>query len=100
VFATDTVTMPDNMVLHYQQKDAHGQWHTLSWKTGHASHPEDPEPLHALASRLGTDSESIVRLTAEHNDGGVFSGTEFNYINGVFARSTVRLPPGLTLRLG
>lgn len=100
VFATDSVPMPDNMVLHYQQKDADGRWHTLSWKTGHAQHPEDPEPLHALAARLGTDSESIVRLTAEHNDGEVFSGAEFSYINGVFARSRVLLPRALTLRLG
>ncbi len=100
VFATDNEPMPDNMVLHYQQKDSGGHWHTLSWKTGQASHPEDPEPLHALASRLGTDSESIIRLTAEHNDGGLFTGAEFGYINGVFARSAVLLPPGLTLWLG
>jgi len=100
VFATDNVTMPDNIVLRYQQKDVNGRWHTLSWETGHVRHPEDPEPLHALASRLGTDSESIVRLTAEHNDGGVFSGAEFDYINGVFARSAVLLPRGLTLLLG
>jgi hypothetical protein len=89
--------MPDNMVLTYQQKDAAGHWHTLSWKTGQASHPN--ESLHALASRLGTDSESILRLTAEHNDGGLFTSDEFGYINGVFARSTVLLPSGLTLRL-
>jgi hypothetical protein len=100
VFATDSVTMPDNMVLHYQQKDASGHWHTLSWETGHAHHPEDPEPLHTLASRLGTDSESIVRLTAEHNAGGLFTGAEFDYINAVFTRSTVLMPRGLTLLLG
>ncbi|SRR6266567_790583 len=100
VFATDNAIMPDNMLLHYQQKDANGHWHTLSWQTGHAQHPEDPESLHALASRLGTDSESIVRLTAEHNDGGHFSGAEFDYINGVFTRSTVLLPAGLTLQFG
>jgi hypothetical protein len=92
--------MPDGMVLHYRQQDANGQWQLLSWHTGHADHPEDPQPLHTLAAQLGTDSESIVRLTAEHNVGGVFSGTEFSYINGVFARSTVLLPPALTLRLG
>jgi hypothetical protein len=100
VFATDNVTMPDFMVLHYQQKDTSGQWHTLSWETGHLRHPEDPEPLHVLASRLGTDSESIVRLTAERSDGGAFSGAESGYINAVFARSSVLLPRGLTLLLG
>lgn len=100
VFATDTAAMPDGMVLHYQQKDANGHWQNLSWQTGHARHPEDPEPLHALAARLGTDSASIVRLTAEHNDGGLFTGTEFTYINGVFTRSAVLLPSGLTLRFG
>ncbi len=100
VFAADNVPMPDDMVLHYQRKDADGHWHTLSWQTGHAHHAADPEPLHALAARLGTDSESIIRLTAEHNDGEVFSGTEFNYINGVFTRSPVLLPRALTLRLG
>lgn len=100
VFATDNVPMPDNMVLHYQEKDAAGRWQTLSWQTGRAHHPQDPEPLHALAARLGTDSESIVRVTAEHNGGGVFSVAEFDYINGVFARSQVLLPRALTLHLG
>jgi hypothetical protein len=100
VFATDNEPMPDNMELHYQQKDANGRWQTLSWQTGKAHHPQDPEPLHALAARLGTDSESIVRVTAEHNCGEVFSRTEFDYINGVFARSPVLLPRALTLRLG
>jgi hypothetical protein len=96
VFGTDTVAMPDGMVLHYQ----HGNGQILSWETGHAFHAEDPQPLHALSTLLGTDSESIVRLTAEHNAGRVFSGTEFSYINGVFSRSKVLLPSRLTLWLG
>ena len=99
VFATDDVTMPDGMVLHYQEKDQGGHWHNFSWQTGAAQHPQDPEPLHALAAHLGTDSESIVRLTAEKNSGGGFTGPEFDYINGVFTRSQVLLPAGLTLRL-
>lgn len=99
VFAMDNVNMPDGMVLHYQQQTPEGQWQDFSWTTGHTSHPEDPEPLHALAQRLRTDSESIVRLTAEKNIDGVFDGQEFNYINGVFARNGAPLPRGLTLHL-
>ena len=86
--------------LHYQRKDASGHWRTLSWETGHAHHPEDPGPLRTLASWLGTDCEPIVWMTAERNTGVLFSGAEFDYINGVFTRGTVLLPRGLTLRLG
>jgi N-acetylmuramoyl-L-alanine amidase-like protein len=99
VFATDTVTMPDNMTLHYQQKDPDGTLHDQTWETGHAQHPEDPQPLSALAQLLGTDSESIVRLTAEMNAGKIFTGQEADYIDGVFSRSQVLLPAGLTLNM-
>jgi N-acetylmuramoyl-L-alanine amidase len=97
VFATDAVTMPDNVVLHYQEEWSSGKWRNYSWETGHARHPQDPQPLHSLAHLLGTDSESIVRLTAEKNSDGRFAKAEFDYINGVFLRSTVLLPPGITL---
>lgn len=99
VFAADNVNMPDNLVLHYQEKWSAGQWRNYSWETGHAYHPEDPQPLRALALHLGTDPESIVRLTAEKNPGGRFTGPESGYINGVFSRSNVLLPGGLTLHL-
>jgi hypothetical protein len=97
VFATDNVNMPDNLVLHYQEKQPAGGWHDFSWQTGNAQHPEDPQPLHTLAQHLGTDCESIIRLTVEKNADGTFSGAEFDYINGVFSRSRVMLPAGLTL---
>jgi hypothetical protein len=99
VFAVDSVNMPDNLVLHYQLKWSAGQWRDYSWETGHAYHPEDPQPLRALAVHLGTDSESIVRLTAEKSPGEIFTGPESDYINGVFSRSRVLLPAGLTLHL-
>jgi hypothetical protein len=99
VFATDRVNMPDGITLHYQEKGPDGKWRDFSWETGHADHPEDPEPLHTLALHLGTDAESIVRLTAEKNNGKVFTGPEFTYIDGVFSRSKVLLPRGLTLEL-
>jgi hypothetical protein len=99
VFATDTVNMPDGIVLHYQEKGADGVWRNFSWQTGADQHPQDPEPLSALAARLGTDSESIIRLTAEKNDKRAFTGPEYEYINGVFTRSEVLLPAGLTLQL-
>ena len=99
VFATDTLNLPDGIVLHYQEKGPDGRWHNLSWQTGAAQHPQDPEPLSALAAHLGTDSESIVRLTAEKNQTGKFTGVESDYINGVFTRSQALLPTGLTLHL-
>jgi N-acetylmuramoyl-L-alanine amidase len=34
VFATDTVDMPDGMVLHYQEKGTDGVWRNFSWQTG------------------------------------------------------------------
>jgi hypothetical protein len=97
VFATDNVNMPDNLVLHYQEKWSAGVWRDFSWQTGHAQHPEDPQPLHALAQHLGTDAESMIRLTAEKNADSMFTGAGFDYINGVFSRSQVILPAGLTL---
>lgn len=100
VFATDSVTMPDDIVLHYQQEWSAGKWRNFSWETGHTRHPQDPQSLHSLATFLRTDCESIVRLTAEKNSGERFTVTEFDYINGVFSRSRVLLPPGLTLSLG
>lgn len=99
VFATDTVTMPDGLVLHYQQPWSGGQPRDFTWQTGHANHPEDPQSLAALALLLAVDAESIVRLTAEKNPGKEFTGPEFDYINGVFSRSQVLLPAGLTLCL-
>lgn len=100
VFATDTVTMPDDLVLHYQEEWSSGKWRDYSWTTGHAHHPQDPQPLHSLASFLHTDPESIVRLTAEKNPSKRFTDAEFEYINGVFRRSRVLLPSGLILHLG
>jgi hypothetical protein len=99
VFATDNVNLPDNLVLHYQEKWSGGQWRDYTWQTGQAHHPEDPQPLAALAGHLSIDAESIVRLTAEKNPGEKLTGPEFDYINGVFSRSQVLLPPGLTLHL-
>jgi hypothetical protein len=55
--------------------------------------------MHALSQRLKTDCESIIRLTAEKTSGGLFTGPGFDYINGVFTRSQVLLPSGLTLHL-
>lgn len=95
VFATDSTVMPDGMVLNYQEEDGTGG----TWETGRANHPEDPQPLHALAELLGTDCESIIRLTAGSNPGKLFTGVESGYINGVFSRSQALLPPGLTLHL-
>jgi N-acetylmuramoyl-L-alanine amidase-like protein len=97
VFATDSGNMPDNLVLHYQENSPTEGWRNFSWQTGPAQHPEDPQPLHSLAQFLNTDCESIIRVTAEMNPGGLFSGPGFDYINGVFSRSPVLLPSGLTL---
>ncbi|HEY1916485.1 MAG TPA: peptidoglycan recognition family protein [Streptosporangiaceae bacterium] len=99
VFAADTVDMPDGIVLHYQEEGADGVWRNFSWQTGPSQHPQAPEPLSALAARLGTDSESIVRLTAEKNDKRLFTGPEYDYINGVFTRSQVLVPAGLALHV-
>ncbi len=99
VFAADTAQMPDGLIWHYQEKDATGHWLNLSWETGHMRHAEDPQTLSALASHLGTDSESILRVTAEKNPGGVFTPAQNTYLNGVFTRSSVKLPKGLVLHV-
>ncbi|HEY2578407.1 MAG TPA: hypothetical protein VGI74_19065 [Streptosporangiaceae bacterium] len=75
-----------------------GVWRDFSWQTGQAQQP-DPASLHTLVQHLGTDSEAIVRLTAEKNANGMFTGPGSDYINGVFSRSQVVLPAGLTLHI-
>jgi N-acetylmuramoyl-L-alanine amidase len=99
VLAADTTLMPDGMIWHYQQKDAGGHWQNLSWETGHARHPEDPQTLNSLAVHLGTDAESVLRLTAEKNPGGVFTPAEYAYINGVFARGAAKVPNDVVLHV-
>lgn len=99
VFATDNVTMPDNLVVHYQEEWSSGKWRDYSWETGHTRHPQDPQPLHSLARLLGTDCESIIRLTAEKDPDLRFTDAAFEYINGVFRRSPVLLPSAVTLHL-
>ena len=60
--------------------------------------PQDPQPLSALAAFVGTDAQCIMSLTAENSPGKAFPAAESGYINGVFSRSQVLLPAGLTLR--
>jgi hypothetical protein len=98
VFGTDTVEMPDNLVWYYQQKSPTGQPSLSTWQTGQANHPQDPQPLSALAAFVDTDAQSIISLTAENSPGKAFPAAEADYINGVFSRSEVLLPAGLTLR--
>jgi len=98
VFATDTAEMPDNLVWYYQQKSPAGQPTLTTWQTGPANHPQDPQPLSALAAFVGTDAQSIVSLTAENSPGKKFPAAESGYINDVFSRSRVLLPAGLTMR--
>lgn len=99
VCAADTVPMPDGLIWHYQEKGTGGRWLDLSWETGHTRHAEDPQTLSALASHLGTDAESILRVTAEKNPGGVFTQAENAYLNGVFSRGSMKLPRGLVLHV-
>jgi hypothetical protein len=99
VLAADTEPMPDGIIWHYQEKDASGHWQNLSWETGHARHPEDPQPLSSLAKVLGTDAESVLRLTAEYNPGSTFGTAEYDYINGAFGRSSLSLPAGIVLHV-
>jgi hypothetical protein len=98
VFGTDTTEMPDNLVWYYQQKSPTGQPSLSTWQTGQANHPQDPQPLNALATFVDTDAQSIISLTAENSLGKAFPAAEADYINGVFSRSEVLLPAGLTLR--
>jgi hypothetical protein len=98
VFATDTAEMPDNLVWYYQQKSPTGQSALTTWQTGPANHPQDPQPLSALAAFVGTDAQSIVSLTPENSPGKEFPAAESGYINGVFSRRQVLLPAGLTMR--
>jgi hypothetical protein len=97
VFGTDTANMPDNLLWYYRQKSPTGQWADNTWQTGAANHPQDPQPLSSLAALLGTDAQSIVSLTAENSQGGVYPAAQAGYVNGVFSRSQALLPAGLTL---
>ena len=98
VFAADTVNMPDGLLWFYEQQSPGGQPTQLTWTTGPAN-PQDPEPLSALATLLGTDAQSIIGLTGEQSPGNVFPAAQAGYLNGVFTRSQDLLPAALTLHV-
>jgi hypothetical protein len=57
--------------------------------------------LNALASQdLHNGVSTVVRLTAEHSPGGVFTVNMAAYINAVFATDAVKVPVGVRLWLG
>lgn len=56
--------------------------------------------LHDLAAQLANEASTILRLTAEHSPGAVYTTNMANYINGVLASDTVKVPEGVELWLG
>ena len=53
--------------------------------------------LQALSGGWQCQCSGIVRATAEHSPGGLFSSDMASYLNGVFSRSTTHLPSGVQI---
>lgn len=86
VFAADTVKVPAGIIL----------WHPdISTVTPFASHGD--QTLLGLALGWGCECAEIVRLTAENSPGAVFNAGMASYLDGVFARSALKVPAGTVI---
>ena len=87
VFAADTVNVPAGITLYHPKADG-----SIVADTSPGDHT-----LQALSGGWQCQCSGIVRATAEHSPGGLFSSDMASYLNGVFSRSTTHLPDGVQL---
>jgi N-acetylmuramoyl-L-alanine amidase len=87
VFAADTVDVPAGITLYHPKSDG-----SIVADTSPGDHT-----LQALSSTWQCQCSAIVRATAEHSPGAIFSSDMASYLNGVFSRSTTHLPSGVQI---
>jgi hypothetical protein len=87
VFAADTVDVPAGITLYHPKSDG-----SIVADTSPGDHT-----LQALSGTWQCQCSAIVRATAEHSPGAIFSSDMASYLNGVFSRSTTHLPNGVQI---
>ncbi len=87
VFAADTVDVPAGITLYHPKSDG-----SIVADTSPGDHT-----LQALSGSWQCQCSAIVRATAEHSPGAIFSSDMASYLNGVFSRSTTHLPSGVQI---
>src|ERR1700683_1141935 len=87
VFAADTVDVPAGITLYHPKSDG-----SIVADTSPGDHT-----LQALSGTWQCQCSAIVRATAEHSPGAIFSSDMASYLNGVFSRSTTHLPSGVQI---
>jgi N-acetylmuramoyl-L-alanine amidase len=87
VFAADAANVPAGITLYHPKADG---------SIVESTSPGD-QTLQALAGTFQCLCSAIVRATAEHSPGAVFSSAMADYLNGVFSRSATHLPAGVRL---
>jgi hypothetical protein len=87
VFAADTVDVPAGITLYHPKSDG-----SIVADTSPGDHT-----LQALSGTWQCQCSAIVRATAEHSPGAIFSSDMASYLNGVFSRSSTHLPSGVQI---
>ncbi len=86
VFAADTEKVPEGITVYHPDG------------TGTAAFPSHgTQTLQGLALAFNSQPSAIIRLTAEHSPGAVFSPDMAKYLNDVFSRSDTHVPSGIHL---
>jgi N-acetylmuramoyl-L-alanine amidase len=87
VFAADTASVPAGAILYHPKADGT----IVDFKS------DGDQTLQALSGTWHCQCSAIVRATAEHSPGAVFSGAMASYLDGVFSRSATHIPSGIQL---
>jgi hypothetical protein len=86
VAAADKAKLPAGVTVWYPKGS------TVEAFTSHGT-----QTLQGLANTWKCEPSTVVRLTAEHAPGAVFSPGMASYLNGVFVRSALHVPAGMHL---
>jgi hypothetical protein len=84
VLAADKAKVPAGVTVWYPKGSAAEAF------TSHGT-----QTLQGLANTWECEPSTVVRLTAEHAPGAVFSPGMASYLNGVFSRSALHVPAGI-----
>lgn len=86
VFAADEEKVPEGITVFHPNGSGTAPFHSHGTQT-----------LQGLALAFNCQPSAIVQLTAEESPGAVFSGDMAQYLDGVFARSTTKVPKDIHL---
>ena len=86
VLAADRTEIPPGVTLY---------WPKVSTTAVHTT--QGDQTLQGLADAWGCQPSTVIRLTAAYSPGAAFDAGMSSYLEGVFAQSTLHVPPGTVL---